>query len=68
MLTNENNVAIAYTVTGTHQGDFMGGRQPANASACGVQIARFENGRSSHAGAVGTSSVKATQRDPAATE
>ncbi len=24
MLTNENNVAIAYTVTGTHQRDFMG--------------------------------------------
>lgn len=46
MVTDEDNVAIAYTVTGTHQGDFLGipptGKK---ISARGVQIARFENGK-----------------------
>ncbi|WP_347157314.1 ester cyclase [Pontibacter chitinilyticus] len=46
MVADEDNVAIAYTVTGTHQGDFMG--IPATGKsikARGVQIARFENGK-----------------------
>ncbi|MHA6248747.1 ester cyclase [Pontibacter sp. CAU 1760] len=46
MVADEDNVAIAYTVTGTHKGDFMG--LPATGkkiSARGVQIARFENGK-----------------------
>ena len=46
MVTNDDNVAIAYTVTGTHQGDFLGipatGRR---VSARGVQISRFQNGQ-----------------------
>lgn len=45
LVTDDDNVAIAYTMTGTHQGDFLGvpatGRQ---IKARGVQIARFENG------------------------
>lgn len=46
LVADENNVAIAYTITGTHQGDFLGipatGRQ---IKARGMQIARFENGQ-----------------------
>ena len=46
MVTDEENVAIAYTLTGTHQGDFLGvpatGRR---VSARGVQISRFQNGQ-----------------------
>jgi steroid delta-isomerase-like uncharacterized protein len=46
LVADEDNVAIAYTVTGTHQGDFLGipatGRQ---IKARGLQIARFENGQ-----------------------
>lgn len=46
LVADDDNVAIAYTVTGTHQGDFLGipatGRQ---IKARGVQIARFENGQ-----------------------
>ncbi|MBV8515322.1 MAG: ester cyclase [Acidobacteria bacterium] len=46
LVADDDNVAIAYTITGTHQGDFMGiaptGRK---ISARGVQIARFENGK-----------------------
>jgi predicted ester cyclase len=45
-VADDDNVAIAYTLTGTHRGDFMGiaptGRK---VSARGVQIARFENGK-----------------------
>ncbi len=45
LVADEDNVAIAYTVTGTHQGDFLGipatGRQ---IKARGVQVARFEHG------------------------
>ena len=45
LVADDDNVAIAYTMTGTHQGDFLGipatGRQ---IKARGVQIARFENG------------------------
>jgi steroid delta-isomerase-like uncharacterized protein len=46
LVADEDNVAIAYTVTGTHQGDFLG--IPATGKsikARGVQIARFENGQ-----------------------
>jgi steroid delta-isomerase-like uncharacterized protein len=46
MVADDNNVALAYIVTGTHQGDFMGfpatNRQ---IKARGVQIARFESGQ-----------------------
>jgi predicted ester cyclase len=46
LVADDDNVAIAYTITGTHQGEFMGvaptGRK---ISARGVQIARFENGK-----------------------
>jgi predicted ester cyclase len=45
-VADDDNIAIAYTITGTHQGDFMGiaptGRK---ISARGVQIGRFENGK-----------------------
>lgn len=46
MVTDEDNVAIAYTVTGTQQGDFLGvpptGKR---VEARGMQIARFEDGK-----------------------
>jgi steroid delta-isomerase-like uncharacterized protein len=46
LVADDDNVAIAYTITGTHQGDLMGipatGR---SIKARGVQIARFENGQ-----------------------
>ncbi len=46
LVADDDNIAIAYTLTGTHQGEFMGiaptGRK---ISARGVQIARFENGK-----------------------
>jgi steroid delta-isomerase-like uncharacterized protein len=46
MTATEDDVALAYTITGTHQGDFLGvaptGRK---VTARGVQIGRFENGR-----------------------
>lgn len=46
LVADEDNVAIAYTVTGTHKGDFLGipatGR---SITARGVQIARFEKGQ-----------------------
>jgi steroid delta-isomerase-like uncharacterized protein len=46
MVTDDDNVAIAYTVTGTHRGDFMGiAPTGKKIKARGVQIARFENGK-----------------------
>jgi len=46
MTATDDDVALAYTVTGTHEGDFLGvaptGRR---VTARGVQIGRFENGR-----------------------
>jgi steroid delta-isomerase-like uncharacterized protein len=46
LVADDDNVALAYTITGTHQGEFLGiaptGRK---ISARGVQIARFENGK-----------------------
>jgi steroid delta-isomerase-like uncharacterized protein len=45
MVATDDDVAIAYTLTGTHQGEFLGveptGRQ---VTARGVQIARFRDG------------------------
>lgn len=46
LVADDDNIAIAYTVTGTHEGDFLG--VPATGrkiSARGVQIARFQNGQ-----------------------
>lgn len=46
MVADDDNVAIAYTITGTHQGEFM--NVPATnrrIKARGVQIARFEDGQ-----------------------
>lgn len=46
MVTDDNNVAFAYTATGTHQGDFQG--IPATGKTIkirGMQISRFENGK-----------------------
>ena len=46
MVTDDNNVSIAYTLKGTHKGNFMG-IPPTGKSikARGMQIARFENGK-----------------------
>ena len=45
MVASDDHVSFAYTITGTHQGEFMGvaptGRR---ISARGMQIGRFENG------------------------
>ena len=46
MIADEDNVAIAYTISGTHDGQFMGippTRRPVKAR--GMQIARFQNGQ-----------------------
>ena len=46
MVADEEQVAIAYTVTGTHQGSFHGvAATGKKIKARGVQIARFEDGR-----------------------
>ena len=46
LVADDHNVSIAYTVTGTHRGDFMGvpptGRR---IRATGLQISRFEEAR-----------------------
>ena len=46
MVTDEDNVSFAYTVSGTHRGPFMG-LQPTGKSFSvrGLQIGRFENGQ-----------------------
>ena len=46
MVTDEENVSFAYTVTGTHQGEFMG-LAPTGKSfkVRGMQIGRFEDGK-----------------------
>lgn len=46
MVANEDKVAFAYTLTGTHKGDFMG-VSPTNKKieARGMQISRFKNGK-----------------------
>lgn len=46
MVTDEENVAFAYTISGTHKGEFMGVSPTGKSiSARGVQIGRFENGK-----------------------
>ena len=46
MVADEDNVSIAYTVTGTHQGEFQGVEPTGKSfSARGCQIARFEDGK-----------------------
>ncbi len=46
VVTDEDNVAIAYTISGTHQGDFLGVAPTGKRiSARGVQIGWFENGQ-----------------------
>lgn len=43
---DDDSVALAYTMTGTHQGDFMGIKPTGTKiKARGVQIARYENGK-----------------------
>ncbi len=46
VVADEDNIAAAYTMAGTHKGDFMG--VPATGkriTARGMQIGRFENGK-----------------------
>lgn len=46
MVPDENNVCIAYTATGTHQGELMGMAPTGKKMEIrGMQIARFENGK-----------------------
>lgn len=46
MVANEDKVAFAYTLTGTHKGDFMGVEATGKKiKARGMQISRFENGK-----------------------
>lgn len=46
MVADDENVAIAYTVTGTHEGNFHGiAPTGKKIKARGLQIARFEDGR-----------------------
>lgn len=45
-VADDEQIAFAYTVTGTHRGDFMGIAPTGRAiSARGVQISRFEHGK-----------------------
>ena len=46
VVSNPTDVAMAYTITGTHQGDFLGiAATGKRVTVRGVQIARFENGK-----------------------
>lgn len=46
MVANADNVAIAYTITGTHMGTFQGiAATGKRIQARGMQIARFEEGK-----------------------
>jgi steroid delta-isomerase-like uncharacterized protein len=46
VVTDDDHVAIAYTITGTQKGDFLGVAPTGkHISARGVQIARFEGGK-----------------------
>ncbi len=46
MVATDDDVAIAYTVTGTHEGEFLGVEPTGRTiSARGVQIARFRDGQ-----------------------
>lgn len=45
-VADDEQIAFAYTITGTHRGDFMGIAPTGRAiSARGVQISRFEHGK-----------------------
>jgi len=46
LVADDDNVAFAYTLTGTHKGDFMGVAGTGKSiKARGMQISRFENGK-----------------------
>ena len=46
IVQDENNVAMAYKIHGTHKGDFMGIAPTGKTfEARGMQISRFENGK-----------------------
>ncbi|WP_116125471.1 ester cyclase [Lewinella sp. IMCC34183] len=46
MVTDADNVSFAYTVSGTHRGEFMGVAPTNNSfSVTGLQIGRFEEGK-----------------------
>ncbi|MDT0649142.1 ester cyclase [Autumnicola edwardsiae] len=46
LVADEDNVAFAYTLTGTHKGDFMGVAGTGKSiKARGMQISRFEDGK-----------------------
>lgn len=46
LVADDDNVAFAYTLTGTHQGPFMGYEATGKRiSIRGMQISRFENGK-----------------------
>ena len=46
LVADENNVAVAYTLTGTHQGEFQGiAATGKTIEVRGLQIGRFENGQ-----------------------
>lgn len=46
MVTTEDEIALAYTISGTQKGDFLGVAPTGKRiSARGMQIARFENGQ-----------------------
>lgn len=46
LVADEDNVAFAYTLTGTHKGDFMGvAATNESVKVRGMQISRFRNGK-----------------------
>jgi steroid delta-isomerase-like uncharacterized protein len=46
LVADDDNVAVAYTLTGTHQGEFQGIASTGKAiEVRGLQIGRFENGQ-----------------------
>ena len=46
LVTDEDNVCFAYTITGTHKGEFMGVSPTGKSfSVRGMQIGRFENAK-----------------------
>ncbi len=46
MVADDDNVAVAYTLTGTHKGEFQGIAPTGNKiEVRGLQIGRFENGQ-----------------------
>ncbi len=46
MVADDDTIAFAYTITGTHQGNFQGVRPTGRQiKARGMQISRFQNGR-----------------------